>query len=186
LSVDPFAGVQLRPISLHHYLYANASPVVFTDPTGKWNISEFATAQSIQSSVLWGAGTNAAMSFAGGMYNYSLGRGRLTFGDVLLATARDAAIGGVLGLLSGFLFAKHAIVVAERALLMEALETGVVLGTKQAVETVVRHELRKAAVAWWFASAGVGAATKSPEDAAWDAISGLIDIEKLIDVIVKG
>ncbi len=34
-SVDPFNGVLLDPMSLHRYLYANASPVSFKDPTGK-------------------------------------------------------------------------------------------------------------------------------------------------------
>ena len=39
VSVDPFAGDPQSPMSLHRYLYANASPVSFMDPTGK--ISSF-------------------------------------------------------------------------------------------------------------------------------------------------
>jgi RHS repeat-associated protein len=35
LSHDPFAGDINTPISLHRYLYANASPAVFVDPTGE-------------------------------------------------------------------------------------------------------------------------------------------------------
>jgi RHS repeat-associated protein len=39
-SVDPFEGDPQAPISLHRYLYANASPVNFTDPSGNWSLTE--------------------------------------------------------------------------------------------------------------------------------------------------
>ena len=34
MSRDPFGGRSLSPVSLHQYLYANADPVNYTDPTG--------------------------------------------------------------------------------------------------------------------------------------------------------
>jgi RHS repeat-associated protein len=36
VSVDPFAGDPQAPFSLHRYLYANASPLSFFDPTGRF------------------------------------------------------------------------------------------------------------------------------------------------------
>ena len=35
LSRDPFDGRPQSPVSLHRYLYANADPVNFNDPTGR-------------------------------------------------------------------------------------------------------------------------------------------------------
>ncbi len=38
--MDPFQGVNRIPVSLHKYLYANADPVNFTDPSGNFSIGE--------------------------------------------------------------------------------------------------------------------------------------------------
>lgn len=38
VSVDPFAGDPMGPVSLHRYLYANGSPETFSDPTGKFSV----------------------------------------------------------------------------------------------------------------------------------------------------
>jgi len=40
ISMDPYSGSIYDPTSLHKYLYANASPVNFTDPTGYFTIPE--------------------------------------------------------------------------------------------------------------------------------------------------
>ena len=34
ISMDKYQGTINDPISLHKYLYANANPVMYTDPTG--------------------------------------------------------------------------------------------------------------------------------------------------------
>jgi RHS repeat-associated protein len=39
-TVDPFEGMSIDPISLHKYLYANASPINFSDPTGRMTLEE--------------------------------------------------------------------------------------------------------------------------------------------------
>ena len=39
-SRDPFPGFVFEVVSLHKYLYANADPVNFTDPTGKFTLGE--------------------------------------------------------------------------------------------------------------------------------------------------
>jgi RHS repeat-associated protein len=40
ISVDPDAGNRNSPISLHRYLYANASSINFSDPTGRFSLVE--------------------------------------------------------------------------------------------------------------------------------------------------
>jgi RHS repeat-associated protein len=42
-SVDPYTGQSTNPISLHRYLYANVSPIQFSDPTGKFSLTEAVT-----------------------------------------------------------------------------------------------------------------------------------------------
>ena len=40
ITMDPYSGSLYDPTSLHKYLYANASPVNFIDPTGYFSIPE--------------------------------------------------------------------------------------------------------------------------------------------------
>ncbi|MBL3616339.1 MAG: putative Ig domain-containing protein [gamma proteobacterium endosymbiont of Lamellibrachia anaximandri] len=44
---DPFEGVLRDPVSLHRYLYANANPVFFSDPTGRFSAVELSVSVSI-------------------------------------------------------------------------------------------------------------------------------------------
>jgi hypothetical protein len=37
--VDTYEGVVSDPVSLHKYMYANANPVMYTDPTGMWSLA---------------------------------------------------------------------------------------------------------------------------------------------------
>jgi len=39
-SVDPVSGNSFTPISFHRYLYANSSPLSFSDPSGKATLAE--------------------------------------------------------------------------------------------------------------------------------------------------
>ncbi len=48
LSRDTFPGFRRVPISLHRYLYANANPVMFVDPSGLTSVSDFIAANKIQ------------------------------------------------------------------------------------------------------------------------------------------
>ncbi|MBQ4524429.1 MAG: hypothetical protein IJA10_16035 [Lachnospiraceae bacterium] len=48
ISMDSYAGSLDNPISLHKYLYANANPVMYTDPTGYFSLAESSVAQGIQ------------------------------------------------------------------------------------------------------------------------------------------
>jgi RHS repeat-associated protein len=57
ISKDPFEGVLRDPVSLHRYLYANANPVSFVDPTG-----EFVTAQELGIAASINAGISLILS----------------------------------------------------------------------------------------------------------------------------
>ena len=48
ISMDSYAGSLDNPVSLHKYLYANANPVMYTDPTGYFSLAESSVAQGIQ------------------------------------------------------------------------------------------------------------------------------------------
>ncbi|MTJ15867.1 MULTISPECIES: DUF4114 domain-containing protein [unclassified Dolichospermum] len=41
VSTDPFEGYNNQPITLHDYLYANANPVIYTDPSGRAAMVEY-------------------------------------------------------------------------------------------------------------------------------------------------
>lgn len=49
IGVDPFEGDPAAPTTLHRYLYANASPVSFTDPSGEISILELSLALTLTS-----------------------------------------------------------------------------------------------------------------------------------------
>ena len=46
-SMDNYSGSIYDPVSLHKYLYANANPVTYTDPTGYFSFSELMVVQKI-------------------------------------------------------------------------------------------------------------------------------------------
>ena len=48
ISMDSYQGSTFDPVSLHKYLYANANPVMFTDPTGYFSLGELNVSQAIQ------------------------------------------------------------------------------------------------------------------------------------------
>ena len=50
-TMDTYAGTLDNPVSLHKYLYANANPVMYTDPTGYFSFSETTIAQGIQATL---------------------------------------------------------------------------------------------------------------------------------------
>lgn len=51
ISMDMYAGTLDNPVSLHKYLYANANPVMYTDPTGYFSLAECSVANAIRSNL---------------------------------------------------------------------------------------------------------------------------------------
>ena len=51
ISMDSYQGSLYDPVNLHKYLYANANPVMYTDPTGYFSLAEFSIADGIQSTL---------------------------------------------------------------------------------------------------------------------------------------
>ena len=49
ISMDTYAGSLDNPVSLHKYLYANATPVKYTDSSGNLSFSELSISQTIKS-----------------------------------------------------------------------------------------------------------------------------------------
>lgn len=48
ISMDTYQGSLFDPVSLHKYLYANANPVMYCDPTGYFTLGEALTSMAIQ------------------------------------------------------------------------------------------------------------------------------------------
>ncbi len=48
ITMDEYAGSVFEPVSLHKYLYANANPVMFSDPSGYLSVSELSASMAIQ------------------------------------------------------------------------------------------------------------------------------------------
>lgn len=51
ISMDSYQGSLYDPVSLHKYLYANANPVMYTDPSGYFSLAECSVVSSIQSTL---------------------------------------------------------------------------------------------------------------------------------------
>lgn len=50
-SMDSYQGSLYDPVSLHKYLYANANPVTYSDPSGYFSLAECSVTTSIQSTL---------------------------------------------------------------------------------------------------------------------------------------
>jgi RHS repeat-associated protein len=87
LTQDPFPGLEFDPVTLHKYLYANASPTNYIDPSGEISLASYS------------AGINVALNTV----RYSFGVSRIAGGRALnaLGTAVENAVGGILRMIPG-------------------------------------------------------------------------------------
>ena len=104
ISMDSYAGNGMEPITLHKYLYANANPVTYIDPTGYFSLAECSVVQSIQGIlngmhqiawltkiVKWANIMCTAYDVA--MEIRAVMLGEATIGDVVVALVKGVAIG---------------------------------------------------------------------------------------------
>jgi RHS repeat-associated protein len=68
ISRDPFSGSIADPASLHKYLYANANPVTYTDPTGMYSLAEINTTFALQNILM--------RSYMDGLFNFLMAYAR--------------------------------------------------------------------------------------------------------------
>jgi len=62
LTTDPAKGNKFDPASFHKYLYANANPVMFSDPSGKMSLGELSEVQKIISVLMLASMTQMAIN----------------------------------------------------------------------------------------------------------------------------
>ncbi|MBQ4060128.1 MAG: GIY-YIG nuclease family protein, partial [Lachnospiraceae bacterium] len=67
ISMDSYQGSIYDPVTLHKYLYANANPVMYTDPSGYTSVAEAGTYMSCTTSLSVAQAYYDAMVFAIGM-----------------------------------------------------------------------------------------------------------------------
>ena len=103
-TMDTYAGSLDNPVSLHKYLYANANPVMYTDPTGNFSLMETSITQGIQATIndliVPGFNIKKMMSWANvavTMYDVAMQirmvfAGEASIASVLIALARGIAV----------------------------------------------------------------------------------------------
>ena len=105
-SMDSYAGNIYEPASLHRYLYANANPVKYCDPSGHSQIVQVMAAVSIKV-ILSAAVTSCIMGVIGGIVSagYAIvkgGDGRQVVSAFIDGFKSGAKIGAYLGALTAF------------------------------------------------------------------------------------
>ena len=103
-SMDTYAGSLSDPISLHKYLFANSNPVMYSDPSGHYTLTEQETAIAIQA-ILGEAISGIVYIFDWFITdpdskNHSIGKMIIA---MMLGLARSAVMGSWGGLLSGLI-----------------------------------------------------------------------------------
>ena len=103
-SMDTYAGSLSDPMSLHKYLFANSNPVMYSDPSGHYTLTEQETAIAIQA-ILGEAISGIVYIFDWFITdpdskNHSIGKMIIA---MMLGLARSAVMGSWGGLLSGLI-----------------------------------------------------------------------------------
>jgi RHS repeat-associated protein len=103
-SMDTYGGSVFDPTSLHKYLYANANPVSYTDPSGYFSLPELTVSMTIMDCIkftAFSAIVGAVTGFVFGTIDSLLGGKGL--GEALLDGLKAAGWGALIGAAIGAL-----------------------------------------------------------------------------------
>ena len=108
-SMDTYGGSVFDPTSLHKYLYANANPVTYSDPSGYFTLADHMSATSISEELDKTESSFAWQFFKSFMkkVGYGLIGGALAVGDQIAAGVHDPeqlALAFRQGFFAGFAF----------------------------------------------------------------------------------
>jgi len=103
ISMDPAQGSIFDPVSLHKYLYANANPVMNSDPSGRETLAEMGAAIGMQAAI--GAIVGGSMEASMRVLAYLTSGNEVDAGNLVFeffdGFMQGAIIGGVFGALFG-------------------------------------------------------------------------------------
>ena len=154
ISMDSYQGDLYEPVTLHKYLYANANPVKYSDPSGMFSLAESAAVNAISEvlyenrytimgmAILNGIGNGAMTALSGG-----------TLSDVAKSTLEGIAKGATLGI---FYCAIAAITVTSLAAVFSAvMAADAIVSIVIAVRNVMDGDYLNALICASYAVVGI-------------------------------
>ena len=154
ISMDSYQGDLYEPVTLHKYLYANANPVKYSDPSGMFSLAESAAVNAISEvlyenrytimgmAILNGIGNGAMTALSGG-----------TLSDVAKSTLEGIAKGATLGI---FYCAIAAITVTSLAAVFSAvMAADAIVSIVIAVHNVMDGDYLNALICASYAVVGI-------------------------------
>jgi RHS repeat-associated protein len=132
MSQDPYRGSVTEPLSLHKYLYANANPALYTDPTGLHTIAELNTTFALMAKL----SALALVSYAGYLAYITHPTASEEAGSLLSQTYSDVALlseaiaTGVLRGQDAIDQVRYQTLLAAIAILMDKLKVEIAAGAK--------------------------------------------------------
>ena len=108
ISMDTYQGTIFDPTSLHKYLYANANPIMYTDPSGYFGLADFSVSSAMSNAISTVQNDAFAMavwrSFKAGfvcagldVYRQLRTNGAIDWGHVIETFFVSSAVGVVFG-----------------------------------------------------------------------------------------
>jgi len=97
MSHDPYPGNPQEPVTLHRYLYANANPVMYTDPSGKMSLISDITATIAIRSML----ASVFYSGTGHLAGFIAGKNPVRWSGGVIARTGGSSLWGVGGMIVG-------------------------------------------------------------------------------------
>ena len=122
-SMDTYGGSVFDPTSLHKYLYANANPVSYTDPSGYVSLGEVVVTSTIIGA-LTGAAFGAGISILRQLILKP--KGKIDWKEVGKAALIGFGLGAAFGCLAGF--AKFFVVAAAISVALQVVFLGISIG----------------------------------------------------------